>query len=318
MKKIKLSVIIAFVCIFLIIGCDQNSDTSLSKSNPFMGGTRGLSLQFSEGAPPDEVFDANTYPFDVEVKLLNIGETDVAASDVLVRLSGINPVDFGKSESDFIIDGISEDVLATKIDSEGNKIEPPPVFVTFPGLIFQDELIGNNPFPLRADVCYKYQTFAFADGCIRSDPLSPEEDAICDINEEKEVFNSGAPVHITEFREQPSGSDKIRYVFKITHKGSGRIYSPDHKCPQDFQTARQAEDRVEFKIESRVEDLQCSGLREGTGMQGNVLLVNGEATIHCTQQSTSQLDFIDKLKITLTYYYKENTEQTILVKKTVT
>lgn len=302
----------------LLTGCPEQN-TVASNVNPFLGGTRGLSIQFSEGAPPEEVFDADSYPFEVEVKLLNIGETDVPKDKVELRLSGINPVDFGKQEQDFIKSGISEDIIATIIDSEGNTIEPPPVFVSFNDLSYIDVLPGNNQFPLRADVCYWYSTIAFTDGCIRADVLSRDEDAVCQVQEEKTVFNSGAPIHIVEFSEQPSGSDKIRYIFKIQHKGSGRFYLPDDstKCPVNLQTSRLKENRVHFKIESKVEDLQCSGLKDGTGKEGDVMLINGEATLHCTQQTTSQLDFVDKIKITLTYYYKENTETFLLVKKTI-
>ena len=74
---------------------------------------------------------------------------------------------------------------------------------------------------------------------------------------------------------------------------------------------------MHFKIESRVANLACNGLREGTGTEGNVWLVNGEAVVHCTQQARSDLDFIDKIKITLTYDYKEFIEKNLLVKKSL-
>lgn len=305
------------ICMIFIFGCQSSNNEGPGNVNPFMGGTRGLSIQFSEGAPPAEVFDANTYPFDIEVKLLNIGEVDVPKDKVTIRISGINPTDFGKTEQDFIKTGIDEDIIATTIDSEGNTIEPPPVFVTFPGLMFKETLPGNNQFPVRADVCYSYRTEAFADGCVRANILSIEKDAVCQVQETKTVYNSGAPIHIAEFSEQPSGSDKIRYIFKIQHKGSGRFYLPNSRCPLDLQNARLNENRVHFLIESRVVDLQCSGLKGSSGKEGDVLLINGEATIHCTQQTSSNLDFIDKIRLTITYDYKENTETSLLVKKSI-
>lgn len=314
MKKI-LIILLTIALLTTAQQCQQEQGPS--KAVPFKGGTRALSILFAEGAPPDEVFDGSTYPFDVEVKLLNVGESDISASDVKIQLSGINPTDFGKSESEFIKDGIDEPILATKIDSEGNEIPAPPVFVTFSDLMFQDILPGNNEFPVRADVCYTYKTEAFADGCIRADVLSIDEDAVCQVHEEKKVSNSGAPIQVAEFTEQPSGSDKIRYVFKIQHKGSGRVYLPNSKCPSDLRTRRTSENRVHFNIESRVQELVCSGLRSGTGKSGDVFLVDGEATIHCTQQTTSNLDFIDKIRITITYDYKEFIEKPLLVKKSI-
>lgn len=316
-KRIFLLLIITLALTVAQNECSGNTETGPVNTNPFIGGTRGLSIQFSEGAPPDEVFDGDTYPFDIEVKLENVGETKVNKENVLIRISGINPEDFGKSQSDFIMDGISEDIFPTIIDSEGNQIDAPPVFVSFRGLIYKDTLAGNNQFPVRADVCYRYETTSFADGCVRANLLTDDKDAVCQVHEEKNVFNSGSPLQIAEFLEQPSGSNKIRYIFKIKHKGSGRFYLPQSKCPVDIENSRINEDRVHFRIESNVDDLQCSGLRDTTGKEGNVLLVNGEATIHCTQQSSSNLDFIDKIKIHLSYDYKESVDKILLVKKTI-
>ena len=227
MKKLLIIFLVAVALLTMAQQCGKSASTG--NTLPYKGGTSGLSIQFADGAPPDEVFDANTYPFEVEVRLLNVGEFDIPKSGVSLKISGINPEDFGKTQTDFIKNGIDEDVFATKIDSEGNVIDPSPVFVTFSGLAFQTTLPGNNQFPIRADVCYSYRTEAFADGCIRSDPLTTQKDAVCQVNEEKKVFNSGAPIQIAEFKELPSGSDKVRYVFKIQHKGSGRLFLPSSR-----------------------------------------------------------------------------------------
>ena len=317
MRKLLVLILISIALMTMAQQCDGGNTPPEPPTNPYQGGTSGLSIQFAEGAPPDEVFDGNTYPFDIELKLLNVGESEVAKEDVKIRISGINPLDFGKTESDFIMTGIQEDLIPTIVDSEGNKIPAPPVFVTFPDLMYEDLLPGNNQFPVRADVCYTYETNAIADGCIRADVLSIDEDAVCQINEKKVVFNSGAPIQVAEFTEQPSGSDKIRYVFKIQHIGSGRVFLPNTRCPSDLASVRTSENRVHFKIESRVQDLVCSGLKGGSGKEGDVYLINGEATLHCTQQTSSSLDYIDKLHITLTYDYKEFVEKYLLVKKTV-
>ncbi|MBN2367625.1 hypothetical protein JXC34_01300 [Candidatus Woesearchaeota archaeon] len=315
MRKAIIIVLVVLALMTMAQTCE--SETTTANTNPFKGGTRGLALQFLEGSPPEDVFDSNSYPFSVVVKLMNVGEADVAKNDVQIKLSGINPTDFGKTESDFIKNS-PDDVIATIFDSEGNTIEPPPAFIEFENLRFVHTLPGNNQFPIRADVCYAYKTEAFADGCIRADVLSADKDAVCQIYEEKAVFNSGAPIHIAEFTEQPSGQNKIRYVFKIQHKGSGKFYLPGTKCPSD-DSSRISRNRVHFRIDSNVQDLQCSPLLGGqSGKEGEVLLVDGEATVHCTQQTTSNLDFIDKLHITLTYDYREFIEQQLLVKKSVT
>ncbi len=317
MKKAQFIIILLIVA-FLTIGqesCESGeSNSGTNKIDPYIGGTRGLSILFADGAPPDEVFDNKQWTFDVEVKVENIGEADVKKEAVKVTLSGLNPTDFGKSESDFIKNSINEDLIPTYKDFEGNVIESPEVFVTFSGLTYQHELSGNQEFPVRADVCYTYETEASANGCIRQDVLSVDPDAVCQVNEEKTVFNSGGPIQITKFTEQPSGSDKIRYLFTISHQGSGRVYLPGSKCPR---SERSAENKVHFKIESNVADLICSGLIDGSGKEGDIILNNGERVIQCVQQTSSNLDYIDTITLTLSYEYKEFIEKPLLVKKSI-
>jgi len=313
MKKIQLVVLLILVSFLTIAqeGCQGNNTNTPNKVDPYIGGTRGLSIQYADGAPPEEVFDNKQWTFDVEVKLQNVGEADISKDDVSVKLSGLNPYDFGVAEEDFIKNTIQEDILATKKDFEGNIIESPEVYVTFAGLTFQDVLTGNQEFPVRADVCYTYQTEAQADGCIRQDVLSIDPDAVCQVTEDKTVFNSGAPIQVTAFSEQSSGADKIRYLFTIEHQGSGRVYLPGSKCP----SGRTSENKIHFKIESNVADLTCNGLIDGSGKEGDIILNDGSRVIQCVQQTKSSLDYIDKIKITLTYDYREFFETPLLVKK---
>lgn len=294
-------------------GCETNpNETETTKTDPYIGGTRGLVLQFAEGAPPDEVFDNKEWEFPVELKLQNVGEADIDKKDVSIKLGGLIPSDFGKKDSDFIKNGIGEDIIRTYKDFEGNTISSPDVFVTFPDLSYQYQLSGNKVLPIRAEVCYSYMTEATADGCVREDVLSIDEDAVCQVNEEKTVHNSGGPIQVTQFLEQPSGADKIRYMFTIEHQGSGNVYLPGSGCPSD----RTKENKVYFEIESNVADLECTGLSGGdSGKKGEVLLNEGKRVISCAQQAKSKLDYIDTIKITLKYDYEEFTQKDILIKK---
>jgi hypothetical protein len=118
-------------------------------------------------------------------------------------------------------------------------------------------------------------------------------------------------LQVTQFSEQASGSDKVRYLFTIKHQGTGRVYLPNSRCPP----GRASENKIHFKIESNVADLMCNGLMGGSGKEGDIILNNGERIIQCVQQTRSNLDYLDKIKITLTYDYKEFFEKPLLVKK---
>ena len=132
-----------------------------------------------------------------------------------------------------------------------------------------------------------------------------------EILNEKQVFNSGAPVQVTKFIEQPSGKSTVKYLFTIKHMGSGIIYSPFSKCTLD------AENEITYKIESSVADLVCSSA-DGSGKQGTIILRPGqEYVLRCTQQKESELDFIDRVFLELEYDYKETISKYILVKKNI-
>jgi len=54
---------------------------------------------------------------------------------------------------------------------------------------------------------------------------------------------------------------------------------------------------------------------EGTAKEGYVILRDGEQVIRCVQQTTSQLDFLDRIKITLEYDYGQSIDRKLLIKK---
>ncbi|MEM4397431.1 MAG: hypothetical protein QW757_02270 [Candidatus Woesearchaeota archaeon] len=305
--------ILVFVLLVLIYSCEQQTQNT-GKETPYIGGQSGLSVQFMDDAPPAEVFDRGQFPFNIEVKLLNNGEADIKKEDVLIKISGLNPSDFGKTQDFFIKNGIDEDILAMYKDYEGNIIKPSDVIVSFPGLNFKDALPGNFKTKVRAEVCYNYKTEASTTGCIKPNPSRETPNDICMINEKKPIYNSAAPIQIESFEEISSGTDKVRYLFKIKHVGTGKVYSPKSKCPESRETFNKIYFKLEFPGETSI-DFTCSGLEGGQGKEGYVILRDGEATVRCTQVQTSNIVFNQRMQITLTYDYLESSDKDLLVKK---
>jgi hypothetical protein len=311
-KKILLVLLVCFGLLLTAQECSNNGGSTPNNRATFIGGTTGLSIQFTEDAPPAEVFDMGQDPFDVELKLLNSGEADIPKNKVKVVLSGLNPTDFGKTENDFIINEISQNVEKSYIDSQGNKVTSPDVTVTFSRLNYKGILTGNRVWPVWVDVCYGYETKAESDGCIKRDVRGGVKDSVCQVAETKKIENSGAPIQVVEFQEVAAGTDKVKYFFKIKHAGTGKVYNVGSRCGTD----RTNENKVYFSVKSTVADLSCSGFLEGTtGTQGTVLLRDGEYTVRCNQEKVSQIDYVDPVSITLTYDYGQSIKQDILVKK---
>jgi len=101
----------SLLLITILVGCSQ--ETGPSMTDPFIGGTTGLTMDFIDGAPPAEVYDGGAFPFTAVVKLENVGETDVALGTATIKISGIDPTDFGTTGTS-LSKATSENLLGSK------------------------------------------------------------------------------------------------------------------------------------------------------------------------------------------------------------
>ena len=309
MRKIILMLILVSVVLY---GCADTGDSGPGFDDPFLGGTDGVIISFEEDAPPEELYDGGDFPFSVVVKLKNEGETKIAENDVVVTISGILASEFNKQENELVA-GPSEDLEATRKDSEGNVVDGIPVYVELGDFNHIHELTGNTPYTIRADVCYKYTTTANAMICVRKDNLDTKE-GVCIVNEDKAVYCSGAPLQVTEFKEMPRAKDKIGFMFTISHKGNGQIYQQASKCDT---SSRSFENKVWLEVESGIPGLECSGLNVGTATTGFVTLYGNEKRVTCTQSISTNSDYEKIVTIRLGYDYSESKKTTVLVKHTL-
>jgi len=303
--KNYVNIILILALLIFASGCGDK--TTPSKESPFIGGTTGLLISYDEGAPPAEVYDGGDFDFEVVVKLKNDGEQSVSKDKVEVSLSGIDPREFGLSDSNFVKHP-DEDLEKTYKDSEGNKIEGTTTWVVFSGLNHRESLIGNTPYTVRAEVCYNYATDINSMLCIKKGQIDKEGD-ICKITEEKAVFNSGGPVQVTSFKETPKGSNKFNFQFTIKPKGNGGIYKKDSNC----EYTRANENKIFVSVDTGMSGLTCVGL-DGGATSGYITLYSGERTITCTQDTETNTNFEKPVNIKLEYDYEEDISTQVLVK----
>ncbi len=314
MKKIGLIILLLVVGMMFISGCENKSKSNSDKKSPFIGGTTGIAVSFAEGNPPSEVYDGGNYPFDIVVQLENKGEYTVPKEKVKVRIMGLYPSEFGVSDNQ-LVKSPEEDVTQTKKDAEGDVIKGPPLYVTFSTLNHLKALEGNRLFPIRAEVCYYYETKAIAPLCIRKDNLDITDKGVCEVNGNKEVYNSGGPVQVLDFKEQPLSKKKVRFQFRISHGGTGEIYKKDTDCSDEVNT-NENKVWVEVKSEQGL-NIQCSGFSDGTATSGYARLYEGDIIIMCTVESNTQIDSEVPVNIKIAYDYKEEKSADLLVKHAV-
>jgi hypothetical protein len=309
MKKYNIIITICIVSFLLlsIVGCKEE-EGGISQKDPFIGGTTGLLLSFVKSAPPEEVFDSGDFPFDIEVKLENDGEYDIAREKCRVKIRGIKPSDFGLSESDFV--KYPEDSLdGKKKDAQGTIIDGTTTYVTFTGFNYLGNVAGNTNYPIYANVCYKYGTKTMSQLCVKENLLKEDSD-VCKVTEKKQAFNSGGPVQISEFEESARGTDRITFTFKVVHKGNGNIFGRDTNCDQ----SRANENKVWVDVNTGIAGAECTGLSGGTATSGYVTLYEGERGVRCTQPVSTNVDYVKPVNINLEYDYSDDISTTIIVK----
>lgn len=348
-KMKKGVILVLFVALALVIaGCKGGDKGPVSSSStPFIGGTEGLTAKFAENSPPPEVTDAQkksstdaslipTFPFDIVVRLENVGESDVLKEKAVVTISGLSASDFLKKDEktskymnaaptpvEVSLKDVTptEDLNGVKKDPDGNKIPGGTTDVWFRQLAYQKELQGNNPFPVQADICYTYQTKAQTEMCIRKD-LTKSVSGVCQIATQKQVFNSGAPVHVIAAKESIAGRNKVLLTFNVKSVGPGNVFKLESAtgktaCERgDFKTT----DQVLVDVKTGLGDLKCNGLSDGKQLDvangqfaGYLRLSNGEGTFSCIQP-TPEEDSVKKIEVKLTYNYLISKSTSILVK----
>ncbi|MBU2562030.1 MAG: hypothetical protein KKD17_07080 [Nanoarchaeota archaeon] len=317
MRKAILITFVAFLLIFAA-GCNKQDKQGVVGSK-FVGGTEGLSISFAPGSIPDKILDKDQ-PFGISVVLTNKGDHTIEnGADATVKITGIDPADFGVSAGDLVQDSPGT-IRGAQKDVQGAVIQGETVSLDFPAsgasLAHQKTIAGSVTYNVRADVCYKYGTVANTKLCVLEDILGTRGSSgkLCQINEDKVVDNSGAPVQVASFRESVSSANKVSFVFKIKHMGTGTVHEMGSECAKEFQQ----KDKVHVKVDTGISDgLTCSGLQDsaasGSVYEGNAQLLNGEREIRCTQNINSPTDLEKLVIIELTYDYDQHIEKRLEV-----
>lgn len=302
--------ILMIMLVLVLVGCAAQQKQVIADANPFIGGTQGLTFAFQDFR--SEVFDGNSDPFDIIVRVENKGEAFVGRDDVRVQLSGFNPGEFDKTAQE-LIRNAQEDVIETRKTPQGAVIPAPQVYVEFSDLNYEGKITGSAAqFPVRAEACYLYRTRGVSKLCIRENLLTPQPGGICEINADKQVYNSGAPVQIKNLRESARSADRVGFTFEVVNVGSGKIFERNSDCDR---TVKRAEDRAYVVVSSSLAGLQCTGLdATSKGAEGFVTMFGGSKIVSCTQQVAQRTDFEQLINIEVIYDYEESIQTALTVK----
>jgi len=336
MKNKTIFLTILLIATLILASCEGGSSgqpggktSTGAQGKAFIGGDIGLDGVFLSGTPPAEVQDNGNEPFDITLKIENKGEWDVKATESNVIIDGIEAVAFGTTRPD-LNKNATEDLTGAKLDSQGNTIAGSIVYYDFKDLKYKENITGSYSFPLRAIMCYTYGTKAAAQLCILSDLTGKTrktgETPLCEPTDTNvPVENSGAPVHVTNFAQSVTGTNKISFSFNIKNAGSSdnRVSEKKSRCSTDPSK----KDKIYVKVDTGlpVGTVSCSGLKDpvvvGSKTEGYVKLFgetsgSEERAVYCTIDlgASDRSDFKKQVNIELTYDFKQFVNTDLLVK----
>lgn len=293
-KVISLLLIMAFS--IMLIGCETDgtsTGSSVSLTDPYLGGeAKGLDIKFEapfgmEQNAVDEVYDDST--FDIELSIINKGEYNVKKDDIQINLSGINPDLFNNFDK---VDFNKNNIKGIESKTENFEDEINVVIKEDVNYIFNtDDKFKHVNANFRADVCYKYETYATSKLCFKSRKNKREG---CDIEGIKPVYNSAAPIKVKSIEQVPtSAGGKI--IIEVENAGTGVPYTynkSESRCDPDIKSK---EDRA----------LLYLTLPGGNGgCEGKEIRFNGNVgKVYCEFTIDENDNFEQAIEMTIQYDY---------------
>ncbi|MCD4666441.1 hypothetical protein K8R47_01375 [archaeon] len=294
-----------FTLLLLINGC-QPIDPS--NDGTYLGGEKGVSVEFRTVAPPSGFDQGEDVP--VKVLLKNEGEYDILADRALVKILGVNTDDFDL-DNDY---RGSEGTLKGKSDllTEGGKQE-----IDFGTAKYKLDVTNSKDFSIGAKVCYPYQTKADVKVCMKSSIMEEAGEGICSLSGEKIISGSvsGAPIQIISLTQAAVGSRDVRFDITLENKDVGKFYDPAVDCEdiEDSITRLSNKDKVMLEIITP-DDVTCIFRTGEEGKTGIVDLEDGIGDVTCRislDEETSPYE--DNLVFAVTYLYTDTTTKAITI-----
>lgn len=314
----RMLLLVAICTMLLLVGCNQ-TDQPVELAQ-FVGGSSGVSMEFV-GLRAD-VFDGGNDPFDLVIRINNVGEHTIDPNDLTVEIKGIQPEQFGKSAAQ-LTSALQEELTGSRLDAGGNALAGGFSVIEFTELVYGGTVPGQTfEAPIKAEACYAYSTTAVSTLCVVENLLSPSAGSTCSPSGAKTVSNSGAPVHVENFRQSVLGRDKIEFTFDVVHVGTGSVYAP-----ADSVCATPTRPGVKIRVDTALNGLTCTGFDkvntaaekvQSLPVQSNAGGVSVLAhTVRCTQQVREGDEFEFPVRVDLNYMYEDVIESKISVKKSL-
>lgn len=277
MKKVL--VICIIILMLGISGCREGFGGRKEPVSGYRSGSQGLVVNFMPNYPRPQMFDDE--PFDVILEIRNKGSQTIGFGGDRIFLSGF---DTG------IITGISTNGERLPSNFEGiTEYNADGGYDTlqFTGEIYPLKMkkIDRYPATVLATVCYGYKTVASENICIDPNPFAASNERKVCTPGVVSFGTQGAPIGITSVEVDPTPRI-TRFKIHMSNVGGGTVfkYGADYlaKC-NPYHTRGLEFNEIDVV---RITGVQVAGKTITTSCkpmdnEGNVRLINGQATIFC-------------------------------------
>lgn len=250
MKKVSLKIV--FLFLVFIVGCKSSPiiDVNIYK------GTDGLTLEFIENAPPEEVFEKTIMPLGIILR--NEGAYDITDGYVTFSLeedymlldkTSTRTSKRGKKDFEERFDWIDEERISwevgkpqIKFSLNGKSIETiegdEEIMTLKAETRALEELSEIHESSILATACYDYMTTLVANVCIDTDIYNVKGIVKSCKVKDLSFSSQGAPVAVTSIETEMMPMDipnKIRpqFLIYILNKGDGLVIKKDSEVISD-------------------------------------------------------------------------------------
>ncbi len=301
-----------FLLLLAFASCTTGKKNDQTKTG-FIGGQNGITttLDIASGKL-NEVLDNDLEDFQINLNVENKGEYPIKENDILATITGVDYRSFSLTNP-----SLKNVEALDKIRQEQGKILPGgQTVLSFPAN-FADDLPVDQSYDLGVNVCYKYQTGATANMCLRKEATKRGEATDkCKIDETKAVGSSAAPLQVTSLSQRPTGKNEISFTLTIENVGKGDVYLPtfvqNTQCLEKQDMKNKFDVAVSFP--SNRPAITCSALK---GLNhGTLQLIQGKITMTCKMDTSQEQEttFTRSPSIQLDYTYKDIVSKKITVK----
>jgi len=288
-KLLKFSLLVLFLLgLLLFSGCIGGEKPP---SSAFVGGKDGLVASFE--SPQDQVIMG--VPFEIILRVQNKGECPIPTGSANFTLN--NPRLFGIDESNATKQN-SEDLSETKLRGENVVSEGGVELITWENAKISTLIVTEQQqIPINVVMSYPYNTTSIVYACTST------SGKVCQPTEEKQVQNSGAPIHIKSFKQtaiKTAEGIRLRFGFIFENVGGGTA-----SLDQSFS-------------ESSINQVNITSIKFGNKIynSSNITSICGTSTFAmdteywCTLQDVPE-EIEDQLVFNISYYYQQSVSKTI-------